>query len=76
MKNDSPRLKMQMSYNMKAKTYVILSHAIESGCRYGVSRAFKHTEDPSMDEIEHQVHMAVMAAISEMFSFDDDEQGD
>ena len=55
---------------MKPKYYEILSNAIEAGCRYGVSRAFKHTEDPSLDAIEHEVHAAIMNSIAEVFEFD------
>jgi hypothetical protein len=55
---------------MKPKIYTILNNAIEEGCRYGVSRAFKHDDDPSSDSIEHEVHTAVMNAIGEVFEFE------
>lgn len=54
---------------MKPKYYTILSNAIEEGCRLGVTRAFKHTEDPSFELIEEEVSKAIMTAICEVFEF-------
>ena len=59
---------------MKPKYYAILSNAIEAGCRLGVHRAHKHTDDPTFDEIEHQVHTAIMQCIDEVFSFEAEEK--
>jgi hypothetical protein len=55
---------------MKPKIYTILNNAIEEGCRYGVSRAFKHDDDPSSDSIEREVHKAIMDAMNEVFEFE------
>ena len=54
---------------MKPKHLVILSNCIEEGCRYGVSRAHKHTEDPSYEQIEEAVHSAIMEKIHEVYDF-------
>lgn len=57
---------------MKPKIYNILSEAVESGVKYGIYRAHKHTEDPDRDTIQHEVVTAVLQQISEYFSFDDE----
>jgi hypothetical protein len=55
---------------MRVNEYVVLSECIEAGVRYGVSRAFKYTDEPSQSEIERDVESAVMSAICEKFIFD------
>ena len=54
---------------MKPKFLVILTQCIEEGCRYGVSRAHKHTEDPSYEQIEEAVESAIMERIHSFFEF-------
>lgn len=61
---------MEPNTDMKPKYYTILSNAIEEGCRLGVTRAFKHTEDPSFELIEDEVSKAIMTAICEVFEFE------
>ena len=58
---------------MKAKVRVILEMAIEEGVRRGYSRAHKHVENPSEDCIIEQIEDAVMSAIYEYFTFEEDE---
>jgi hypothetical protein len=55
--------------DMKPKHLVILNDCIEEGCRYGVSRAHKHTEDPSYEQIEDAVHSAIMERIHRYYEF-------
>ena len=54
---------------MKPKHLVILSNCIEEGCRYGVSRAYKYTEEPSFEQIEEAVHSAIMERIHTFYDF-------
>lgn len=49
--------------------YNILRECLEVGCRRGVARAFKHTDDPSYDQIESAVYDAVMLELTEKFYF-------
>lgn len=55
---------------MKPNYYQIIKDCIETGSRRGVSRAFKHTEEPSCDEIETCVHDSIMIEITGKFTFD------
>jgi hypothetical protein len=55
---------------MKPNYYQIIKDCIESGCRRGVSRAFKHTEDPSYDDIETCVYDSIMIEITGKFTFE------
>ena len=57
---------------MKARSYDILSRAIEEGVARGIRRAFKHTDSPSREFIMECVEHTVMNDICEVFSFDDD----
>jgi hypothetical protein len=59
---------------MRANEYVVMSECIEVGVRYGVRRAFKHTEEPSEMDIEREVEAAVMNAICEKFVFEPNEE--
>jgi len=54
---------------MKANDYVIIDECVDIGTRRGVQRAFKHTEDPTLDQIEQAVHDAVMLEICEKYIF-------
>lgn len=59
---------------MKAKTYNILSDAIEDGIRHGYQRAYKHTDDPDRGIIENEIYRAIMNRIGDYFDFDEDIQ--
>lgn len=54
---------------MSPKHLPIISRCIEEGCRYGVALAHKHTEDPSYEQIEEDVHSAIMERLHEMYEF-------
>lgn len=56
---------------LKPNTYVILSECIAEGIKMGRKRAFKHTNDPSMEYLEEQLLYNIMVQISEKFKFDD-----
>jgi len=58
---------------MKAKHYTILSNCIEEGCRHGVSRAHKHTDEPTYEQIEAAVYTAIMERINEVYDFTETE---
>jgi hypothetical protein len=59
---------------MRPKYYQIIHECVEAGCRYGVSRAHKHTDDPSYDVIETCVIDAIMMELNNKFSFTQTEE--
>jgi hypothetical protein len=58
---------------MKPKFRVILEMAIEEGVKQGWHRAHKHVENPSEESIKEKIEDAVMSAIYEYFTFDEDD---
>jgi len=58
---------------MKPNSYRVLDRAVEEGVEYGWNRAYKYTDTPGPDTIKEQIMIAVMNAICEYFTFDDDE---
>lgn len=55
---------------MKVDEYRVMAECVEEGARYGVFRAFKHTDEPSIEKIVSEVEAAVMNAICEKFKFE------
>ena len=58
---------------MKPKTYHILNLAVEEGVKRGWYRAHKHVENPSEEAVTEAIEDAVMSAIHEYFTFDENE---
>ena len=56
---------------MKVDKYRVLSDCVEEGIRYGYNRSFKHTDNPSEDDIVREIENAVMNQICEYFNFDE-----
>lgn len=56
---------------MKAREYAILARAVEEGVAYGYTRAHKHVDTPTRDQLQACVEMEVLNAICEVFEFDD-----
>ena len=54
---------------MKAKNNKLIERCVEDGIKWGLQRAHKHTDKPSMDRIAAHIHEAVIAEIYEWFSF-------
>jgi hypothetical protein len=59
---------------MKPNYYQIIKNCVETGCRLGVSRAYKHTEDPAFDHIETCVYDAIMIELTDKFNFSPSEE--
>lgn len=57
---------------MKPKVHVILDQAIREGVRLGYSRAHKHVENPTEGAIIERIEDAVMSAIYEYFTFEEE----
>lgn len=58
---------------MKPKTRVILEVAISEGVRSGWYRAHKHVEAPNESAIHDAIEDAVMSAIYDYFTFDEED---
>ena len=55
---------------LKPKTYSVLSMAVENGIKYGLNRSFKHTDDPTHEQMEAAIYDAVMNEILEWFDME------
>ena len=56
---------------MKPKEYALLEQNVEDGIRRGYSRAYKHADNPTEEQIVDAIHNAVMGGICEAWTFDD-----
>jgi hypothetical protein len=56
---------------LKVNTYAVLSECIEIGIDRGMSRAYKHTDDPSEEYIKEQILHYIMLQVCEKFKFND-----
>lgn len=54
---------------MKPNYYAIIGECLEVGCRRGTQSAFKHSDDPTLDQIQEAVYDAVMIKLNEKFYF-------
>jgi hypothetical protein len=50
--------------------YNIVRDCVISGIRYGIRRAHKHTDEPSEDLLESEIHSAIMMELDEKFEFE------
>lgn len=55
---------------MKAKEYPLLVRCVEEGVAYGYSRAHKHTDTPTEEQIKDAIAEAVVSKICEGFAFE------
>jgi len=60
---------------MKPREYPLLLDCVERGVAYGIHRARKHTADPTDDQSKDAIVEAVMAAIGEYWTLDDESTG-
>jgi hypothetical protein len=56
---------------MKPKEYQVLQMCIENGLAFGLNRAYKHTDEPSKDQILDAIEQAVMEEVHQWFEFDE-----
>jgi hypothetical protein len=55
---------------MKPDTYKLIEQCVESGVAYGLTRAYKHTDKPTSEQMKEKITQAVMHEICEWFQFD------
>jgi hypothetical protein len=58
---------------MKPKEQAVLEMCIENGITYGMVRAYKHTDEPTDDQIKFVIRDAIMHEIYEWFDFEENE---
>ena len=56
--------------SMKPKFLPVLEMCIENGLSYGYRRAFKHTDDPTEDQITQAIKDAIMLELYEWFDME------
>jgi hypothetical protein len=56
---------------MKPKILPVLEMCIENGLAYGYRRAFKHTDNPTEEQITHAIRESIMHELYEWFDFDE-----
>jgi hypothetical protein len=54
---------------MRARDYEILRRAVEEGIARGWTRAHKHTETPTPEEVQDMIESAILDEICEWFEF-------
>lgn len=54
------------------KTYELTERAVTEGIAYGIRRAHKHTDTPTIEHLEIEIEHAVMQALSEVIDFEAD----
>jgi len=55
---------------MKPKSLPLLERCIESGIELGYNRAFKHDDNPSKEQIQSCIYVAIMDEFDEWFDFE------
>lgn len=58
---------------MKAKEFKILSECVERGTAFGLQRAYKYFDPPTMEQIQQYVEESVTNEICEYFDFKEEE---
>lgn len=55
---------------MEPNTYKLIEMCVESGVAYGLTRAYKHNDKPTAEQIEEKIRQAIMNEICEWFEFE------
>lgn len=55
---------------MKPDTYKLIEMCVQSGVAYGLTRAYKHNDKPTAEQIEEKIRQAIMHEICEWFEFE------
>jgi hypothetical protein len=58
---------------MRPKIRVILEDVFDEGILHGIRRAYKHTSDPNHNALHAAIKNALMEALYDKFTFDEDE---
>lgn len=58
---------------MHARTYSVLSMAVEDGVNYAWGKAHKHSDDPTEEQVKSAMIDAVLSSIGDWFIIDDED---
>lgn len=58
---------------MKPDIYKLIEHCVETGVAYGLTRAYKHTDKPTAEQVREKIRQAIMNEVCEWFKFEDPE---
>ena len=64
------RTKIRGSVTLKA--YAIVCEAVERGVAYGITRAHKHTDRPTEEQLTEHIEREVMNELSSVLAWDDE----
>lgn len=56
---------------MRPNEYLVLSECVEDGINLGYTRAHKHTDTPTEQQIKEAIEQSVMTEICQYFYFED-----
>lgn len=65
------RTRRPLRRGMRVRGYQVLVRAVEEGTRYGLNRAYKHTDSPSRGALEVAVSDVVINEVCAVFEFDE-----
>jgi hypothetical protein len=54
---------------VRAREYLVIDQAVETGIQVGIARAHKHNDAPALETIAESIKTEVMREISEWFEF-------
>lgn len=56
---------------VRVRVYEVVCRAVEEGIRLGITRAHKHTDEPSRDAIQENIEREVMTSLCEVLAFEE-----
>lgn len=59
--------------SMTPKFLPVLQMCIDNGIAIGINRAYKHTDEPTRESIQENIHREIMNEIYEWFDFKENE---
>lgn len=65
------KVKVSGTIKVKVNAFGIVAEAVEAGVKYGLNRAYKHTDKPTREVMEEAVSHAVLNELCEVLMFDD-----
>lgn len=66
-------MKIKSSLKMRFRIYELISDAVDAGIEFGVNRAFKHTDRPTMEDIKNTLQHELMLSLGKVIDFEKSE---